>query len=62
MSYAAVGACPRCGSPIYAQSPWHGVTPPPSIPSCSCFPEQTMTTTTTTGILSIDGKEVNNNG
>lgn len=34
--HAQVGACPQCGSPIYAESPWHGVTPPPSIRTCFC--------------------------
>ena len=39
MSYAVVGHCPKCGSPVYAESPWWGVTPPPSTPSCNCNPQ-----------------------
>ena len=36
VSYVTVGACPKCGAPIYAQSPWHSIMPPPSIHSCQC--------------------------
>lgn len=31
-----VGACSFCGAPIYTQSPWYAVTPPPSIYTCGC--------------------------
>ena len=48
--HAIVGHCPHCGSPIYAQSPWWGVVPPPSIPSCDCVPK-TQTTYTTKGCI-----------
>lgn len=48
MSYAIVGHCPKCGSPVYAESPWWGVTPPPSRPSCSCnYATRTVTTDST---------------
>jgi len=35
---AIIGHCPRCGAPIYCQSPWFGIMPPPPIYSCSCVP------------------------
>jgi len=47
MSYATVGHCPKCGAPIYAESPWWGVTPPPSRHSCTCVPQQQYVITTT---------------
>ena len=34
--YTIVGQCPKCGAPIYVESPWWGVTPPPNKYSCSC--------------------------
>ena len=47
--YTQVGTCPRCGAPIYSPSVWMSILPPPSIPSCSCFPQaQTVTYTTHT--------------
>jgi len=39
MSHVKVGNCPRCGSPLYAPAVWHSVTPPPTEPSCHCFPD-----------------------
>lgn len=55
MSHAQVGSCPRCGAPVYAESPWHGITPPPSRPSCGCagglgYPSE-ITTTPNTGVF-----------
>ena len=51
MGYATVGSCPRCGSPIYAESPYWSILPPPSVPSCDCFPSRgTVTTSNTTAI------------
>ena len=44
-----VGQCPRCGSPIYAPAVWNGITPPPSTPSCNCFPPNTVRYSNTTG-------------
>ena len=46
-----VGACPRCGAPIYAPVVWHGITPPPSEHTCGCFPPtwRVITTTGTSG-------------
>lgn len=35
--FTAVGNCPKCGAPIYVESPWHGITPPPTKYSCGCF-------------------------
>lgn len=49
MSYQVVGACPRCGAPVYVQSPWWGVIPPPTQYSCTCHHGnfvQYVTTTT----------------
>lgn len=39
VSLTVVGSCPKCGSPIYVESPWWGTTPPPSHYSCNCFRE-----------------------
>ena len=41
------GSCPHCGAPIYAESPWFGVTPPPPIYTCACTAHLRMTYTTT---------------
>lgn len=43
-----VGNCPRCGAPIYAESPWYSVLPPPSRHSCGCFPEARVKTASST--------------
>jgi len=53
MGYATVGSCPRCGAPIYAESPWFSILPPPSRPSCSCFPQSETITTNTTSTETI---------
>ena len=42
-------ACPVCGAPIYAQSPWWGVTPPPPIYTCECVPRTKYEWTTDLG-------------
>ena len=53
--YTVVGNCPRCGAPIYAPTVWSSVTPPPSTPSCSCFPRpQAIVGTTTNVPLMVD--------
>lgn len=44
--HTIVGHCPKCGSPIYAPSSWLAVIPPPSYPSCNCFPRGRTVTTT----------------
>lgn len=36
MGYNIVGKCPHCGAPVYAESSWWGIIPPPSHPSCGC--------------------------
>lgn len=36
VSYVQVGACPKCGAPIYAPSTWMSIQPPPSYPTCHC--------------------------
>lgn len=41
-----VGHCPHCGAPVYAPTIWHGVTPPPSTPSCGCTRPTTRTVVT----------------
>ena len=49
MGYATVGHCPKCGAPVYAESPWWGILPPPSKPSCNCNPQsETIIVTTNT--------------
>ena len=40
--YTIVGHCPKCGAPIYAQSIYHSILPPPSIHSCSCMPSNNV--------------------
>lgn len=40
--------CPKCGTPVYAPGMWHGITPPPSTPSCGCAGYQQTTETGTT--------------
>ena len=37
MSFSIVGHCPKCGAPIYVESPWMGILPPPNVYSCNCF-------------------------
>ncbi len=34
--FTSVGSCPKCGAPVYCPTVWHGITPPPSTPSCGC--------------------------
>ncbi len=39
--------CGKCGAPYQQYSgPWGSITPPPFMPSCYCWNNQTMTTTT----------------
>ncbi len=45
--FTQVGACPRCGSPIYSPSVWNGITPPPAQHTCGCTAPQYTTYTTT---------------
>jgi hypothetical protein len=51
VSYATVGNCPKCGAPVYAESPWWGVTPPPSRPSCACNPQAVPRIITSSNII-----------
>ena len=51
-----VGSCPHCGAPIYAPSPWNGVTPPPPQYTCACVAHPIVTTASTTRV------EVNTGG
>ena len=41
-----VGHCPKCGAPIYTETVWHGITPPPNYYSCACVPQPKTITTT----------------
>jgi hypothetical protein len=36
MSQVQTGSCPTCGAPIYAESPFWSVMPPPPIYTCNC--------------------------
>ena len=47
--FVVVGNCPKCGVPIYAESPWFAVVPPPSRPSCNCNPIPVVVSKTTSG-------------
>lgn len=44
--YTVVGSCPKCGAPIYTESFWFGILPPPIIHTCSCYPSAQIITTT----------------
>ena len=52
--YTVIGQCPKCGAPIYTYTNWSAVTPPPSIPSCSCNPQSKIETTTNTAETKCD--------
>jgi len=43
--YTPVGACKKCGAPLYAPTNWMSIIPPPSIPSCNYNPQPISTTT-----------------
>lgn len=51
MAWIQSGSCPKCGAPIYTESPWWGVTPAPTRYSCMCHREtmqyEIVTTTDT---------------
>ena len=48
MSWNQTGSCPKCGAPIYSESPFWSVTPPPPRYSCSCVSQRGITTTSGT--------------
>lgn len=54
--YSIIGSCPKCGAPIFTYSMWHGVTPPPPLYTCGCFPGAKQITSSGTVIVSSDGK------
>ena len=54
MSYAQVSTCPKCGAPIYAESPWWGINPPPSKYSCACYSGLAQYHVITTNTLPVD--------
>lgn len=58
MSQVQTGSCPICGAPIYAESPWWSILPPPPIYTCSCTAHKRRTITTTTAIIKdvMEGK------
>jgi hypothetical protein len=57
MGFSVVGHCPKCGAPVYAESPWFGVVPPPSQSSCLCnFSAQPRVTTATN--ITINGEQI----
>lgn len=43
--HVQTGNCPHCGAPIYAQSPWMSILPPPPVYTCSCVRQQTYVVT-----------------
>lgn len=56
MSYIQVSICPKCGAPLYVESPWVSILPPPTIRSCSCFADmlqQTINTTTSSILVEL---------
>lgn len=48
MSFTQIGSCPKCGMPIWAPLAWSGILPPPSTPTCGCFPTMLATTISNT--------------
>lgn len=58
MIFTAVGACPKCGAPVYAPSAWWGIMPPPSTPSCGCNPQTNLVTTGTSFTMDSIKKEI----
>ena len=65
MGYTIISNCPRCGAPIYVESPYWSIMPPAPIRSCACFPAPNyiITNTTTTAekpyqFISASSKEV----
>lgn len=49
--YVQTGQCPKCGAPIYCESPYWSILPPPPIYSCSCFAQDRQ-------ILTTDGTNI----
>ena len=51
MGWVQSGSCPKCGAPIYIETPWWGITPAPTRYSCMCHREtqqyEVVTTTDT---------------
>ena len=57
--HTIIGHCPRCGSPIWSPTIWHGVIPPPAQHSCDCFPPRgRVITTTTTNQSGYEEREI----
>lgn len=52
MSYVSVGSCPKCGAPIYAESPYWSTLPPTSVHTCNCASPMNYTITYTTNTTS----------
>jgi hypothetical protein len=55
--YTQIGACPKCGAPIYTYSVWHAITPPPSFPTCCCNPGLVDIHTYTTSKVYLNSNE-----
>ena len=55
--FTQVGTCPNCGAPVWAESPWWGITPPPVSYSCACARSQSAAPWT--GPLIIVGDNTN---
>lgn len=45
--YNQIGACVKCGAPIYCPKVWHSILPPPKEYSCSCGKDFLVTLTGT---------------
>lgn len=60
MSWTQVGACPKCGAPIYVPGFYHSVLPPPPQHTCGCWTQPSMTVNATTITLTNDGKDPRN--
>jgi hypothetical protein len=54
MGQVVVGHCQKCGAPVYAESPWWGLTPPPSTPSCYCSHASRPQIVTTSNVIIYD--------
>ena len=56
MSQVQVSVCPQCGAPIYNESPWFSITPPPPIYTCMCNAASRRTITTDCTNCYVDDK------
>lgn len=54
MSQTQTSSCPICGAPIYAETPWFSILPPPPIYTCNCTAHNRQVITTTSTSVPVD--------